>query len=418
MTNVLTMRRCIIMALPWTEKYRPTLLSQLRREKAVEAMLSWAKKWEAGEPSKKGLIIYGAPGTGKTSAAIALAKEMDWDYVEFNASDIRSREAIEKNAIKGSLYSSISEERNRKKLIVMDEADSLYERNVEGSDAGGKSAISDLLEKTLNPVILIANDLYELKSSSTGKAIAEMCEQVEFKRYMKSQITAVLKEILQTEGIYVPPERINEIAENANGDMRAAVNDLQGIGEIYGTEERDMTLTAYSVINDILHGHRNDIKFTKSEIMNSGLDPNDFILYLLENVYPLHLDIQNFVLAMKYIGRADLFLGRVSSRMNYSLWSYSNDFMALISLLHLRSERFEKFSFPSLIRNMAVLRRYRGARKDFSMMMGRYIHKSSSFVNQDSLAYLYHLLKRDEELRKLIEERTGLDMDETLSLDL
>ncbi|MCL4446967.1 MAG: replication factor C large subunit [Thermoplasmatales archaeon] len=417
MTNVLTTEPSITVEIPWTEKYRPALLSQLKREKAVETMISWAKKWANGEQVKKGLIIYGAPGTGKTSSAIALAKEMDWEYVEFNASDIRSKDAIEQNAIKGSFYSSISDQKNRKKLIVMDEVDSLYERNVEGSDAGGKAAISSLLEKTLNPVILIANDYYALRSSSTGKAIADRCEQVEFRRYMKSQIITVLKEILQSEGIYAPPERVNEIAENANGDMRAAVNDLQGIGEVYETEARDLTLSAYSVINDILHGHQKNIRATKAEIMNIGMDPNDFILYLLENVFPLHSRVDDFSLALSNIGRADLFLGRVGKRMNYSLWSYANDFMSYISMLQLKSERFEKFSFPSLIKNMASLRKYRGIRKDFSMIMGRYVHKSSSFMNRDSLPYFYYLLQRDEELRKNIEERTGLDTEDIFSLD-
>jgi replication factor C large subunit len=404
--------------LPWTEKYRPTLLTQLRRDKAVEAMISWAKKWENGTPSKKGLIIYGAPGTGKTSSAIALAKEMDWEYVEFNASDIRSRDLIEQNAIKGSFYSSISDVKNRKKLIVMDEVDSLYERNIEGSDAGGKAAISSLLERTLNPVILIANDLYALKSSSTGKAIADKCEVVEFRRYMKSQIATVLKEILQKEGVYASPERINEIAENSNGDMRAAINDIQGIGEFYGTEERDLTLSAYTVINDILHGHKEDVRTIKSEMMNIGMDPNDFILYLIENVYPLQYRVDDFVLALRNIGRADLFLGMVGKKMNYSLWSYANDMMSYVSRLQLKSERFEKFSFPSLIRNMGALKKYRGIRKEFSTVMARYIHKSEAFVNRDSLPYFYYLLQRDEELRKQIEERTDLDMEEVLSLDI
>ncbi len=406
------------MELPWTEKYRPTLLTQLRRDKAVEAMISWAKRWENGAPSKKGLIIYGAPGTGKTSSAIALAKEMDWEYVEFNASDIRSRDLIEQNAIKGSFYSSISDVKNRKKLIVMDEVDSLYERNIEGSDAGGKAAISSLLERTLNPVILIANDLYALKSSSTGKAIADKCEVVEFRRYMKSQIATVLKEILQKEGVYASPERINEIAENSNGDMRAAINDIQGIGEFYGTEERDLTLSAYTVINDILHGHKEDVRTIKSEMMNIGMDPNDFILYLIENVYPLQYRVDDFVLALRNIGRADLFLGMVGKKMNYSLWSYANDMMSYVSRLQLKSERFEKFSFPSLIRNMGALKKYRGIRKEFSTVMARYIHKSEAFVNRDSLPYFYYLLQRDEELRKQIEERTDLDMEEVLSLDI
>lgn len=406
------------MEIPWTEKYRPTRLNQLRREKGVEAMISWARKWETGNQGKKGLIIYGAPGTGKTSAAIALAKDMNWEHMEFNASDIRSREAIEQTALKGSFYASISDEINRKKLIVMDEVDSLYERNVEGSDAGGKAAILNLIVKTMNPVILIANDLYALKATSTGKSIVDKCELVEFRRYMKSQIASVLKEIVQNEEMYVPSERLLDIAENSNGDMRAAVNDLQGIGEIYDREERDLTLSAYSVMNDILHSHQKNLREVRGEIMDAGMDPNDFILYLLENVYHLHQDSEEFEAALRNIGRADLFLGRVRRRMDYSLWSYATDFMSLVSRLHLKSEKFEKFAFPSLIKNMGALKKYRSIRKDFSLVMGRYIHKSSEFMNRDSLPYIYQILLRNEELRKRIENETKLDMDEIFTLKL
>ena len=50
--------------------------------------------------------------------------------------------------------------------------------------------------------------------------------------------------------------------------------------------------------------------------------------------------------------------------------------------------------------------------------MGRYVHKSSAFMNRDSLPYFYYLLQRDEELKKKIEGMTGLDMEDVFSLDL
>jgi len=299
----------------------------------------------------------------------------------------------------------------------MDEVDSLYERNVEGADAGGRAAILKLLELTLNPVILIANDLYSLRSTPTGKAISEKCEQIEFRRYMKSQIISVLKEILREEGRYCSPEDLERIAENANGDLRAAINDLQGGCETEG-EGRDMELSTYTVVNNILHPHGSNLQDLRMEIMNLGVDPNDFLLYLLENVYPLRSNGTDFERALKYIAISDLFLGRVASRMNYSLWSYATDFMTLLSSLELKSEKYEKFSFPSLIRNMSALRKYRNERRNFAYVMGRYIHKSTQFVNGETLLYIYQILKRDEELRKRIESFIEMDFDSALSMDL
>ncbi|MEM0073418.1 MAG: replication factor C large subunit [Thermoplasmatales archaeon] len=406
------------MEIPWTEKYRPKIISQIRREKAIEYILSWAKKWASGKPEKKALLLYGPPGTGKTSTAIALAREMGWELMEFNASDIRSKDAIEQTALKGSQYYSLEGGKDRKKLILMDEVDSIYERNVEGADLGGKAAILKLVEVTENPVILIANDLYSLRSTPTGKAITDKCELVEFRRFMKSQIVSILNEILQSERIYCPPEKVQLIAENANGDLRAAINDLQGGCTSFSVDQRDEELSAYNVINDLVHHHYPSLADAKTDIINVGIDPNDFILYLLENVFPLKSNKQGLSRALEYISNSDLFLGRVSKRMDYSLWSYATDFMAMISTAELKSDKYEKFQFPNLIKEMATLRKYRNMRRNFAFLFGRYIHKSSSFMNGGTLIYIYNILKRDQELRRIVEEAIGTDMDEFLSMDL
>jgi replication factor C large subunit len=71
--------------LDWTEKYRPVSLSDvLGNDAAVKALRQWATTFGTG---KRAVILYGSPGTGKTSAALALAHDLGWDYIEMNASD-------------------------------------------------------------------------------------------------------------------------------------------------------------------------------------------------------------------------------------------------------------------------------------------------------------------------------------------
>ena len=78
-------------AVKWTEKYRPDTLKQvLGNGKAIEELRAWAASWEKGAPITGAVILYGPAGTGKTSAALALAREFDWDYIEMNASDART----------------------------------------------------------------------------------------------------------------------------------------------------------------------------------------------------------------------------------------------------------------------------------------------------------------------------------------
>ena len=402
---------------PWVEKYRPNRLDQLRRGTSVDIIRTWARKWEGGVPEKRGLLIYGPPGTGKTSAAIALANEMGWDYIEFNASDIRSRSSINDTALRGSLYSTISEFSGRKKLIVLDEVDSLYERNIDGGDMGGKSAISNLLDKTMNPVILIANNIYDLKSGTTGKSIAEKCEQVEFQRYRSIQILNILKEICKSENIFCSHEKLSQIAENSNGDMRAAINDLQGYGDFTAPQERDITQNIYNIISSIIYRKDTFINL-RNDIINLGEDPNNFILYLLENIYSFNSNVEDYVKALETIARADLFLGRVGRRMNYSLWGYATDLMASTVFFNLKGEKYLKFGFPSLIKKMSQLKKFRAIREDFAYRTGRYTHKSTAFMNKETLSFIYQIMNRNKEIRDNLERILGLDFDEISSLYL
>ena len=79
----------------WTEKYRPATLDEVVGNPAAVAELrKWANGWMRGRPDRKAVILQGDPGSGKTSAALALANEMGWTLIEMNASDCRNADAI------------------------------------------------------------------------------------------------------------------------------------------------------------------------------------------------------------------------------------------------------------------------------------------------------------------------------------
>jgi len=402
--------------LPLAEKYRPQLLDQLKRDKAVEEIRKWARAWKEGNPIKPGLLIYGPPGTGKTSAAMALAREMGWEYYELNASDIRSKKLLEQTAILTSQYFQLSDHPSRLKLIVLDEVDSLYERNEQGYDTGGKSAILQLLNNTKNPVVLIANDPYELKSTITGRQIADKCIEVNFQRYRSTQIFSTLKEICLKENMSCPDDVLKEISERANGDMRAAINDLEGFNSNFRGESRDQTENIYSLINDALFGKR-DFQEIKSGIINLGEDPNNLILFFIENLFKLTDDRLKFHEAMERLAKADVFLGRVLSRQNYAMWGYANDLMSSISTMRLSPSRTYRFSYPNLIKKMAELRTSRNIRRNISAMGGRYVHKSSNFVSLNILPIISLISSKDENFNKRMKERFGDIFEELQSIE-
>ncbi|HSW40359.1 MAG TPA: AAA family ATPase, partial [Acidobacteriota bacterium] len=87
------------------EKYRPRTLSEVRgNRKAMEELRQWALNWPS---DKSAALLYGRPGTGKTSAAAALANDMGWQLLELNASDKRTQGIIKETAGEASKNASL-----------------------------------------------------------------------------------------------------------------------------------------------------------------------------------------------------------------------------------------------------------------------------------------------------------------------
>ena len=66
----------------WTEAYRPqTLGAIVGNGAAIGKLRKWAESWKTGIPDKRAVVLAGNPGVGKTTAAIALAQDMDWAVI-------------------------------------------------------------------------------------------------------------------------------------------------------------------------------------------------------------------------------------------------------------------------------------------------------------------------------------------------
>ena len=195
----------------WTEKYRPRSLSEVvGNSRAVAEMRKWAEDWEHGHARKKAVILAGAPGTGKTSAAHALASDMGWGVLELNASDSRNYSAIKRVAFSGAVHDTfsdtgefISSRTGGRKLIILDEADQLHESTEKGADGkdigdrGGKRAIVETVSRTRQPVVLIVNDRYGLTREG-GEALKDMCQVIKFDRIRREVVRAALRRICES----------------------------------------------------------------------------------------------------------------------------------------------------------------------------------------------------------------------------
>ena len=373
----------------WTEKYRPSTLREVIGNKAAkETLLKWAKEWQEGEPSKKAAILYGKPGIGKTTSAYALANDFGWEVIELNASDERNREIIRKIALTGAIHEVLSidgkyvtSKEGARKLIILDEADNLYEKQ---GDFGGKRAIIETIKVTKQPIILIANDYYNLIKGS-GAELRQLCLSIEFKKVSSREIAALLKKICQKEGIVADIEVIDEIAKRCNGDVRSAINDLQSIAY-----EKKITKNMLSYLGyrdrerEIFIGIRNilkakDIKAAIREAWRIDESPDNLILWIDENLPAEYKHMDDLALAYKFLSKADVFLGRIWRRQYYGLWSYASELMTggvAVAKQH-EYRGFTAYHFPKWLRSMAASRQYRQTKLSIARKIGKAMHCST-----------------------------------------
>jgi replication factor C large subunit len=301
----------------WTEKYRPSTLSEVRgNNKARDALEEWAETWEEhGEAA----IVHGSPGVGKTSAAHALAADMGWPVLELNASDARTKDEIERFAGRAAANTTLGGDRQ---LIILDEADNLHQHK----DRGGAAAMTRLVKDATQPIVLIANDYYEMSSG-----LRSACREIEFNDIQQRSIVPVLRDICRQEGVEFDEEVLEGIAARNHGDLRGAIKDLQARerdGEIRaeGSEgERDRTEDIFSFLDGVLKDE------TPEEALETAYavdETPDDLLRWIEDKAPLVYEGGELADAYEYLANADVWLGRVRATQNYSYWRYATDNVA------------------------------------------------------------------------------------------
>ena len=311
----------------WTERYRPSTLSEVRgNNKARDALKEWAETWpDHREP----VVLHGAPGVGKTSAAHALANDMGWEVVELNASDERTADAIERFAGRASrnatLAGSLGAEGDGRQLVIMDEADNIHYQY----DRGGKQAVTSLLKEANQPIVLIANEYYDMSNGLRNAA-----REIEFRDVSARSIVPVLRDILRKEDIAFDEEALERIAEANSGDLRAAVKDLQA------TTEGKKRVT----LEDVTTGSRNRavglFEFLDAvlkekpaeEALRTAYDVDetpDDLLKWVEDKVSLVYEGEELVRAYEFLSNAEVWTSRVySTDFDYSWWRYATDNLA------------------------------------------------------------------------------------------
>jgi replication factor C large subunit len=372
----------------WAEKYRPRHLGGIVGNRpAIRTIAEWARSWTH---ESKPLILYGKPGIGKTSTAHALANEMNWEIVELNASDQRTKAIIEK--IAGSSSTTASLTGASRKLIILDEADNLHGT----ADRGGARAIIELIKYSRQPIILIANDLYGIP-----KELKSRCEPVQFRAIQARSIAPHLRDICASEEIACSKEGLVAIAESANGDLRAAVNILYAaaIGkeeldeDDIHTSQKDERATIFELINALFKGYDDrDLLKISYEVSDT---PDTMLQWIAGNLYQIE-DIPSLAKAYRNISRADEFIGFTFRRQYYTLWRYATALM-LIGTADAASGKGLKGRIlpPPHWKLMSRLKKQKAIRTSVLNKLSRQMHIPQNTLREDFLTPIGLLVEQD-----------------------
>lgn len=423
--------------LDWAERYRPkSLKDMVGNGPALASLKKWAASWEDGAiPKVHAVVLQGTPGVGKTSAAHALAQDMGWDVIELNASDARSAPTILRVAGTGSVSTTFASDGSfrpasdgGRTLIILDEADNLYERGGSAatsggndmSDRGGKRAIIQTIRQSRQPIILIVNDYYSLTKGS-GAALRTLAEPIKFQRPQARSVAKRLAEICKAEGVKAQPDALIRLAEEAGGDLRAAVNDLQAaaqghdlirVEDVRGLGNRDTGRSVFDAMPDIFKTM--DIEVARNATRDLDENPEHIILWVDENLPLEYKEPGDLSRGYAALSKADVYLGRVRRRQYYGLWSYASQMMtAGVAMAKKQPYKgWTRWQFPGWLRRMSSSKAQRGLRDGVARKIAAHTHTSMREARGESMEPMSMLFQADDEFAIALGADMNLGADE------
>lgn len=399
--------------IPWTEKYRPKKITDVvGNEEAKKKFVAWLNLWLKGKARKKAALLYGPPGSGKTSLVHAVAHQFGWELIELNASDVRSKSAIRErvfNAARmGSLYGA------RGKIILLDEVDGISPRE----DAGGLSTILELIQISNYPVVLTANDPWDPKL----RPLREACELIEFKKLRKTDIIKVLEEICKKEGITCERHVLSAIATNSKGDLRAAINDLQTIAmgkkridlaDISILGDRAEQVSMFDIVRIVLTAKRPEQALAVLRFPN--LDYEMLLQWLSENIiYQYAPSYRAIADGYEALSWADIMLARIKRKQIWSLLPYALQLMTagVASAREKPPFKFVKYKFPEKLRRLSRQKEKREKYRQVAKKIVEKIHVSTRTLRSEIAPFLKIIYENDEDMAKKIYRSLGLTREE------
>ena len=199
-------------------------------EKNIEQILSIFRKNKYDPLQKRGIYVYGAPGSGKTTFVTTLLKKLNYDVIKYDAGDIRNKNIIDtitKDNMSDKNIVSLFYKKVKPLAILMDEIDGMN-----NGDKGGINSLIKLIrpkktkkqkteEITYNPIICIGNYHVDKKI----KELMKVCVPIELKKPTDKQMETIVKNAM--------PDLDTNLKVNITGFLQGDLRKLSSITEIY-----------------------------------------------------------------------------------------------------------------------------------------------------------------------------------------
>jgi replication factor C small subunit len=205
-------------ALMWVEKYRPKNLEEIvDLHDVVESLKAFLRS----PRTMPHLLLAGLPGTGKTTVALCIARELygsSWKTftLELNASDERGIQTVRERIKDFSRYSRTGFGDVPFVLIILDESDQMT--------GPAQTALRRIMETSSRTCrfILICN-----YSGKIIEPIQSRCAIFRFSKLDKKAMVEHLMNISKKENVTLSAGAAESIVEFSEGDLRHAINTLQ-----------------------------------------------------------------------------------------------------------------------------------------------------------------------------------------------
>ncbi|CAF2316120.1 unnamed protein product [Rotaria sp. Silwood2] len=365
--------------LMWADKYKPrtikNLIGQQGDKSCVQKLIVWLRDWykhhgRSDEKIKakasngfnrnedpalfKAALLSGPPGIGKTTAAQLVCEHLNFEYIEKNASDQRSKKLVATlSSDSHSVASFVNKSSLSNCVLIMDEVDGV----AGNEDRGGIQELISLIKRSRIPIICICNDRQHKKIRS----LANYCYDLRFYRPTIQQIRGAMMTVLHRENIHqIKQETLDEIIKSCNQDIRQTLHSLN-LWAIEGeTNSNAAKMIDKAVNNNPFELCR--LSFS-DELRQKSLSDKIEIFFYDYQLMPLLIQ-ENYLQCLPTLSRSDNEKKKINDIQHLSLLSKAAENMCIgdicSQMIYSRNESWSLLPYQAIFSTVAPCSYIRG----------------------------------------------------------